>query len=105
CQTLLCCCLPRLEPPQARYCVFDVWFADEDWLEASLEGGVFFDVLAVLVERGGANAAEFAAGQGWLQEVCRVGTAFRPACANDSMQFVDEHHNVAGVENFLDERL
>ena len=37
--------------------------ADEDLLEAPLEGGVLLDVLAVLVERGGADQAQLAAGQ------------------------------------------
>jgi hypothetical protein len=33
---------------------------DEDLLEAALEGGILFDVLAVLVQGGGADAAELA---------------------------------------------
>jgi hypothetical protein len=37
--------------------VFDAGFADEDWLEAAFKGGVFFDVFAVFVERGGSDAA------------------------------------------------
>ena len=41
-----------------------VGLADVDRLEAALERGVLLDVLAVLVERGGADAAQLAAGEG-----------------------------------------
>ena len=43
--------------------VLDRGLADEDLLEAALERGVLLDVLAVLVERGGADHAQLAAGE------------------------------------------
>ena len=43
--------------------VLDRRLADEHLLEAALEGGVLLDVLAVLVEGGGADHAQLAAGQ------------------------------------------
>ena len=51
--------------------VFDARLADIDGLEAALQGRVFFDVLAIFVERGRADAAELAAGQGRLEQVGR----------------------------------
>ena len=42
--------------------VFDGGFFDVDGLEAAFEGGVFFDVLAVLLDGGGTDALEFATG-------------------------------------------
>ena len=43
--------------------VLDRRLVDHDGLEAALEGGVLFDILAVLVERGRADAVQLAAGQ------------------------------------------
>ena len=62
--------------------VFDVRLADEDGLEAALEGGVLFDVLAVFVESGRADAAELAAGEGGLEQVGRVAPPFGRAGAD-----------------------
>ena len=45
---------------------------DEHLLEAPLQRGVLFDVLAVLVERGGADQSQFAAGQHRLDHVAGV---------------------------------
>ena len=59
-------------------------------LEAALERGVLLDVLAVLVERGRAHAAELAAGQGGLEHVGRVHRALRRARADQRVQLVDE---------------
>ena len=52
--------------------------ADDDGLEAAGQGGILFDVLLVFVERGGADAAQFAARQRGLQQVGGVDGAFRP---------------------------
>ena len=71
-----------------------------DRLEAPLQRGVLFDVLAILVERRGADAAQFAAGQGRLEQIGRVAAAFGPAGADDRVQFVDEEDDVAGVGHF-----
>ena len=43
--------------------VLDRRLVDHDGLEAALEGGVLFDILAVLVERGRADAVQLAASQ------------------------------------------
>ena len=95
----------RLEAAEDGDRVFDVRLADEDGLEAALEGGVFFDVLAIFVERGGADAAELAAGEGRLEEVGRIGAAFGCAGADHGVQLVDEQDHVAGVLDFFQEGL
>ena len=51
--------------------VLDRGLADEHLLEPPLEGRVLLDVLAVLVERGGTDHAELAAGQHRLEHVAR----------------------------------
>ena len=56
---------------------------DEHLLEAALERGVLLDVLAVLVERGGADHAQLAAGQHRLEHVAGVHRALGRAGADD----------------------
>ena len=75
--------------------VVDRWLADVDRLEAAFEGGIFFDVLAVFVERGRADAAELAAGQRRLEQVGGVGGPFGRAGADHGVQFVDEQNDAA----------
>ena len=60
---------------------------DLDRLEAALEGGVLLEVLAVLVERGGADGLQLAAGQHRLEDRRGVdralgGTGTRRACGS-----------------------
>ncbi len=50
-----------LDPPQDRDGVLGRGFIHHDGLEAALEGGVFLDVFAILVEGGRADGAQFAA--------------------------------------------
>ena len=57
--------------------------------------GVFLDVLAIFVERRGADAAQLAAGQGRLEQVGRVAAPFGRAGADDRVQLVDEQDDVA----------
>ena len=80
-------------------------------LEAPLQGGVLFNILAVLVHRGGADAVQFAARQHGLEQIARVHGALGLARAHNSMQFVDEEDDLAfaflhfiehGLEPFLE---
>ena len=59
-------------------------------LEAAFEGRVLLDVLAVLVERGGADAMQLASGQHGLQEVAGVHAALGLARTDNGVQLVDE---------------
>ena len=85
-----------LQAAQDRDRVFDGRFADEDRLEAPREGRVFFDVLAVFVERGGADAMQFAARERGLEQVRGVHRAFGFAGADERVHFVDEEDDAAG---------
>ena len=67
---------------------------DDDRLEAALQGAVLLDVLAVLVERGGADALDLAARQGGLEHVGGVDGAFGRAGADQRVQLVDEQDGV-----------
>ena len=79
-----------LQPAQDRDRVVDAGLADEHLLEAALEGGVLLDVLAVLVERGGADQAQLAASQQRLQHVAGVHRPLGRAGADHGVELVDE---------------
>ena len=68
---------------------------DDDRLEAAFEGRVFLDVLAVFVERRGADAVQFAAGERRLEQVRGVHRPFGRPGADDGVQFVDEQNDPA----------
>ena len=79
---------------------------DQDRLKATLEGGVLLDVLAVLVERRGADDPELAPSQRRLEHVARVDRAFGGAGAHDGVQLVDEGDVLPfTVGQLLDHRL
>ena len=79
-----------LQAAQDRDRVGDRRLADVDRREAPLERGVLLDVLAVLVERRRADAAQLAAGEQRLQQVRGVDRALGRAGADDRVQLVDE---------------
>ena len=95
-----------LQPAQDGDGVLDRGLADEDLLEPALEGGVLLDVLAVLVEGGGPDEPQLAAGQQRLDHVAGVhGPLGRPG-AHDGVQLVDEGDDLAlGVGDLLQHRL
>ena len=95
-----------LEAAQDRDRVLDGGLADVDRLEPALEGGVLLDVLAVLVERRGADRAQLAAREHRLEEVRGVHGALRGAGADDRVQLVHEQDDLAlGVLDVLEDRL
>ena len=84
-----------LEAAQDRDRVRDGRLADEDRLEAPLEGRVLLDVLAVLVEGRRADRAQLAAREHRLEQVRRVDGALGRAGADDRVQLVDEEDDLA----------
>ena len=83
-----------------------VGLVDEHRLEAPLERRVLLDVLAVLVERRGADGVQLAAGEHRLEQVGGVHGALRGARAHDRVQLVDEQDDLAlGVLDLLEHRL
>ena len=85
-----------LETAQDRDRVLERRLADVDRLEAALERLVLLDVLPVLVERGGADAAQIAARQRRLEHVGGVDRALGAARADQRVQLVDEQDDAAG---------
>ena len=78
---------------------------DHDRLEPALEGRVALDVLAVLVERGGADALQLAARERRLEDVGGVDGAFGGTRAHEGVELVDEEDRVVGVAQLLDDLL
>ena len=59
-------------------------------LEAAGKRGVLFDVFAVFVERRCADAVQLAAREHRFEQVACIHRAFRPPCADNVVQLVDE---------------
>src|SRR2546425_836780 len=70
-------------------------------LEAALEGAVLLDVLAVLVQRGGADRLDLAPRERRLEHVRRVDGAFGGAGADQRVQLVEEQDHVLRLADLL----
>ena len=91
---------------QDRDRVLDARLVDQDRLEAPLEGRVLLDVLAVLVEGRRADRVKLAPGEHRLEEVRGVHRALGRPGADDRVQLVDEHDDLAvGVLDLLEDGL
>ncbi len=75
-------------------------FAHVDGLEAPLQRGILFDVLAVFIQRRRADALQFATCQGRLEDVGRIQRPFGRACADDGVHLVNEQQHVASLVDF-----
>ncbi len=69
----------------------------QDRLEPPFQGGILLDVLPVLVDGGGPDGVQFAAGQGRLEDVAGTHAALGRARAHDGVHLVDEHDQVLTV--------
>ena len=95
----------RAEALEDQDGLFDGGRFDFDGLEAAFERGIFLDVLAIFVERRGADALQFAAAQGGLDDVRGVHRAFGRAGAHDGVQLVNEQDDVLRAANLVHDRL
>ena len=84
-----------LEPAQDRDRILDRRLADEHRLEPPRQRRVLFDMLPVFVERGRADAMQFAARQGRLQQIGGVHRAVGLARADQRVHLVDEQDHPA----------
>ena len=95
-----------LEPAEDRDRVLDRRLTDVHRLEAALECSILLDVLAVLVQRGGADGPQLAASEHRLEHVPGVDRALGGACPDDRVQLVDENDDLAlGVRDLLQDGL
>ena len=63
-------------------------------LETALQGGIPFDVLAVLVQRGGTDALELTAGEGRLENVGGVDRPLSSSGTDQGVHLVDHENHV-----------
>ena len=82
--------------------MLDRGLADLHRLEPALQGGVLFDVFAVLVERGRTNGLQLAASQLRLEDRRRVDRAFGSSGTHQRVQLVDEQDDVAAGVDLLE---
>src|SRR5690625_7514735 len=66
-----------------------------DRLDASREGGVLLDVLAVLLEGGGADGLQLTAGQHGLEDAGGIDRALGCTRTHQGVDLVDEQDDVA----------
>ena len=92
-----------LDAVEDGYGHIGVGFFYADGLQPAFQGRVALDIFAVVVQGGGADALDFAAGQGGFEDVGGVHGAFGGAGADQGVDFVDEQDAVAGVFDFLDD--
>ena len=89
------------QPLQNGHGVLRRGLAHGDRLEPALQRGVFFNVLAVLVEGGGADDPDLTPAQSGLDDVGGVHGALGGAGAHDGVQLVDEEDDVAVLLHFI----
>src|ERR1700722_3291140 len=83
--------------------VLDGRLADIYRLEAAFQRGIFFDVLAIFVQRGCADRAQLAACQRGLEHVGSVHGDFRSTSADQGVQLVDKKNYLAvGFRDFFE---
>ena len=78
------------EAAQNRNGVLHGRLVDQDRLKTAFQGGIFFDMFPVFIERRGADEVQLAPRQQRLQQISRVHRAFGCSGPDDRMQFVDE---------------
>ena len=83
-----------LQAAQDRYRVLDRRLVDQHLLETTLERRVLLDVLAVLVERGGAHAVQLAAGERRLEHVAGIHRPVGLAGTDHRVQLIDEEDDL-----------
>ena len=94
-----------LEANQDLDGVADRGLLDLDRLESALEGRVLLEVLAVLLERGGANGLQLAPGQHRLEDRGGVDRALGGTGADQGVDLVDEEHDVTAALDLFEHLL
>ena len=97
--------VPVTQAAQDLHGVLDGRLLDPDLLEAPLQRGVALEVLAVLVERRGADRLELAARESRLQDRGSVDRSLGRACPDEVVQLVDEQDDVASLRDLLHDLL
>ena len=84
-----------LKATQNRNGVFNRRLGDKYGLETTCKSSVLLDVLAVFIQRSGANCAKLATSKCWLQDVTSIHGSLGSTSAYDGVKLVDEEDNLA----------
>src|ERR1051326_585075 len=90
-----------LQPPQDSDGGFNAGFLNQHGVEAASQGRGLFDMLAIFGEGGGANGAQFAAGQLRFHDISRIGGSLSSTGADQCVQLIDEEDDLALAGNDL----
>ena len=86
--------------------IFGRRFVHEHRLEASLQRLVLLEILLVFFQRGGTDTAQFAARQGWFQDIGGIHCAIASSRTDQGVNFVDEEDDIAvGLRHLVDHAL
>ena len=77
--------------------VFHARLAHQHFLETALQRGIFFNILAVFIERGGADAVQFAARQGRFEHIARIHRAIGFTRTHQGVDFINKNQGLAVV--------
>ena len=95
-----------LQAAEDGHGVFNTRLAGEHRLESPLEGSVFLDVLAILIECRRTDGAELSTGKRGLQQVGGVHRALRTSRAHEGVELVDEEDDLSvGLGDLVNDRL
>ncbi len=95
-----------LQAAQDRDRVLNGRLIYEHRLETTGKGRILFHVLAIFIQRGGANAVQFTSGKGGLQQIGRIHGAIGLAGTDQRVHLVDEQNNAAIFRlHFVQDRL
>ncbi len=75
--------------------VFHCRFSHKHFLEAAFQCGIFFNVLTILIERGGPDTVQLTACQRWFQHVPGIHGAVRFTGTDHGVQLVNKQNDVA----------
>ena len=76
-----------------------------DWLEAALQGGILFDVLAVFLKGRSTDGLQLATSQLRLEQRGSIDSAFSSTSTNQGVDLIDEQDDVAALVNLLEHLL
>ena len=93
--------IPPPQSPENGQRLVPGGLAHRDGLEAALQGGVLFNIFAVLIQGGGADDLNLSPGEGRFQDVGRVNGSLRAACPHDGVQLIDEQNHIARPAHLL----
>src|SRR6266478_7242861 len=84
---------------------FNTGLRDKDWLETALEGGILFYVLAIFIESGSADGAQFPPRELRLHDIGSIRCSFGGAGPDQRVQLVNKENDLAFAgDDFFEKR-